>query len=165
MNRPSVVSSVSLGSEAESLFLFLLADVFADHFPEPAFSLFPELLVMRSLLADYESSATVTGIEPHGGGSGTSILAVESHPRPRLHKRTTGPELGGLFILHAHQGGALVILQHPYRTHRHIGPGRCLTHGVPVTRGERHHAHDDDRPQHNRYKDNEGFLQVWRRPG
>lgn len=145
--------------------LLLLAHVFADHLSEPAFSLFPELFVVRGLLADYKSSATVTGVEPHGGGDGAAIRAGESHSSPRLYEWIAGPQLGGLFVLHAHQGGTLVILQHPNRTDGDFGSGRCLTHGMPVTRRKRNQAHQQDRRQYKRHKNSEGLLQVWTTPG
>jgi hypothetical protein len=36
---------------------------------------------------------------------------------------------------------------------------------MPVTRRKCHQAYQQDRRQDNGYKDNEGFLQVWRIPG
>jgi hypothetical protein len=150
--------AVSLRTEPAAL--LLLTDVSADHFPEPAFRLFPKLFVVGGLLADYESSAAVAGIEPHDSGSGASIRAVKSYPRPRLYEWTTDPKLGGLFVLHAHQGGALVIFLYPNRADGHFGPGRCLTDGMPVTRRKRHQADKQHRRQHNCYQNSEGFLQV-----
>ena len=157
------------GAEPEALslastLLLLLAHVFADHFLEAAFNFFPELFVVRGLLADYKSSAAVTGVEPYGTGRDTSIRAVESHACTRLYKRTAGPKLGGLFVLHAHQGGTLVILQHPNRTDGHFGSGGGLPYGMPVTRRECHQADEQHRRQHNRYQNSEGFLQVWTIP-
>ncbi len=144
--------------------LLLLAHVFADHLPEAAFSFFPELFIVRGLLADHASSATITGIEPHGGGRGAAIRAGESHSSPRLYERTAGPKLGGLFVLHAYQGSTLVILQRPNRTDGYLGPGRCLAYGMPVTRRKCNQAHQQDWRQYKRYKNSEGFLQVWTTP-
>lgn len=63
-----VVKSSERTGTLRSISLFLLAHVLADHLPKAAFRFPPELFIVRGLLANHDSSATITGVEPHGRG-------------------------------------------------------------------------------------------------
>jgi hypothetical protein len=165
MNQRLVGRIIGPNSAASISSLLLLAHVIVDHLSESAFSLFPELFVVRGFFADHEPSATITGVKPYGGGSGASTRTVESYSSPSLHEQAAWRKLGRFLVLHAHQSGALIILQHPNGTDGHFGPSRGLTHGSPVPSRKCNQTREQERRQHNRHKDSEGLFQVSSAPG
>ena len=96
----------------------LLANVLADHLAKPALGRLPELIVTFGFLADHQLAAAIAGVKPFVARNAVAGLAVEPHPRPHFHERTTLGKTGRLFELHSHPGGAHIVFQNPHRADR-----------------------------------------------
>src|SRR3954453_19804288 len=112
--------------------LGLAADVLADQLPEAAFRSLSELVVVRRLLAHHEAPATVAGIEPLRSRSGSAVRTIEPYPRAHLDEGTALWKLSWFFVFDAHEYRALVILQHPNRTHGNFIASFGLSDGSPL---------------------------------
>src|SRR5262249_57159440 len=75
--------------------------------------------------------------------------AVESNARAHLNEGTALRQLCGLFILHPHQGRALIVLQDSDGADRDFVSGFRLSDGLPLSggadQGDDEYGCDDDR--------------------
>ena len=133
----------------------------ADEIGEVAFGSFAELVVMRGFLADDEASAAVAGIEPFGGGDGGAAGAVEADAGAHLDEGSALRELGGVFVVDADQGHALVILEFVHRADGDSVAGSGLSDGTPVVGGQKDKAEDEHGSQNDGGENEEGFLHAF----
>jgi hypothetical protein len=143
--------------------LRLAAHTLADQIDEAALGRFAKLIVIFRFLADNETTAVVTAVEPFRCGSGETVGAVKPDSRAHFDKRSALRQLRRLFEFPTHQSRSLIILENTDRAHRDFVAGFGLSDRAPVS-GSQKEAHCKYRGEHHRsYK--KGLFQNLRSRG